>query len=380
MLKIAFVTPGTYPVPPQRGTSVEIAVHNLCNHLRKYHHITVYSKASGSLPLKQSSHNRKDIRIKITSVPQFLSSVVKHIRRDNPDWIQVENRPLYILRLKRMMPKRKMILSLHSVTFIDNLKKSVARNCLRQADVILVNSHFIKQQLQSRFPLVKTPIYVNYLGVESTAFISRYSSQGTNLQEEMRNKLGLQNKKVLLFVGRVIPLKGLHILLKNIPALIREVPNLHLLIVGQGYYRKLHTPYIQYLKKLIEPIKSHVTVLKYISPNKMPFIYHAADVVVTPSVRKEAFCLVNIEASASGIPIISTGIGGMKENVIDGYNGYIIPPSKWQSEFTNRAARLLTDPILNEEIGRNGEAFFNEKFNWSSAVHSFLITYDRIKR
>ncbi len=370
-----------YPVPPIRGTSVEIAVHQLCNHLSKYEKVVVFSGQSKSLLPKEITRNRKDIRIKYVSKNNYLSQVEKHLKREKPDWIQIENRPLYLLRLKRKWPKKRMILSLHSVTFIDSIKKSIAYHSLKNADIIFVNSNFIKQQLYLRFPHLKTPIFVNYLGVDEESFVSKYTEQGQQIREYMRNKLGLQEKKVLLFVGRIIPLKGLHLLLHGLPSLIEENPNLHLVIVGPGFYRdKPDSKYVKYLKQLIEPIKDSVTVLKYIPPSKIPHIYHIADIVVTPSVEKEAYCLVNVEASASGIPIITTEVGGIPEVVSHGFNGYVIHPKRWNSEFVEYASNLLNNEELNDQIGMNGVRLTQEKLRWSETVKKFHQSYMQIQK
>ncbi|MCF6093330.1 glycosyltransferase family 4 protein [Microaerobacter geothermalis] len=378
-MKIAIVTPGQFPVPPLKGTSVEISVHQLGNYLADHGQVTVFSRKVNGLPAIQRRGNRKDIRIPVRGSRQYLQQIERHLIKEPSTWIQIENRPMYLLWLKKRWPKAKMILSLHSLTFIENLNQEMALEALSNADVIFVNSFFIKEQLKYQFPEVKTPIYVNYFGIPHHQFVSRFSEEGKAWRNYWRDKLRLHGKHVMLFVGRLIPEKGLHLLLESLPFLITQYPDLHLVVVGSSYYGKqLETNYVNQLHKQTVPLKEHVTFLNYLPPNEVISVYPIADMVVTPSIGKEAYCLVNLEAAISGIPVISTMVGGIPEMVRHSFNGFLINPERWHEEFPQYAARLIEERDLNLRMGKNALTLVENLYEWSKAIHMFIQSYRRI--
>lgn len=378
-MSIAIITPGAFPVPPIKGGSVEIVVNGLGHELAKHIRTIIFSKKVNELPSFQQQGNRIDIRIPFHSKEQYLTEIENYIASEELNCLQIENRPLYIPFLKKKFPQLKMILSLHSLTFIKSISKEAAFKALSEADVIFVNSQFIKEEILRLFPQLETTIMVQYLGIDEHTFVDRFSIRGKSLRRKWRNKYHLHGKQVLLFVGRLIKEKGLHLLLKSLPALIKKHPNIHLLIVGSSHYgRQVNTPYIQKIKRLTRPIAKYVTFTNFIPPKIIPQIYHVADLVVTPSLGKEAFCLVNLEAALSGIPVISTNVGGIPEVVSHEISGYLISPSKWDRNFRQYATLLLQSKEMNENMGKSGQTLANQKFTWKKTIEHYISSYEQL--
>lgn len=378
-MSIAIITPGVFPVPPIYGGSVEIVVNGFGEELANHMQTIIFSKKVKGLPTLKKKDNRIDIRIPYYSAKHYLSEVEKYVRSTKPSCLQIENRPLYIPYLKEKWPHLKMILSLHSLTFVDKLSEQTANHSLSQADLILVNSKFIKRELSQRYPALRPKIQVSYLGIEDKSFADRFSAKGERLRMKWRSKFQLHGKQVMLFVGRLIPEKGLHMVLEAFPNLLNQHPNLHLLVVGSSHYgRQLNTEYVKKLKKLVSPIANHVTYANYLAPHVVPEIYQVADLVVTPSVGKEAFCLVNVEAAISGIPIITTDVGGIPEVVRHQHNGFLVSPSAWVQQFPDYVSELLIDKELNSLMGKNGQTHAQKRFTWKNNVHRYLKIYRKL--
>lgn len=375
-MKVMIITPGAFPVPPIKGGSVETAVNGLAKELGKVVKTYVISKKTVNLPAIEKNDQRFDIRIPVHSKKQYCKAVVKKIASIQPSIIQVENRPLDALYYRSRFRHIPIILTLHSVTFIESLPKFVAKKALDVVDLIFVNSHFLRNELLRQFPGYESKVKVLYLGIEDDVWIDRFSKKGMHIREQVRKQLHLEDKRVLLFVGRLIPQKGLHLVLQAMPKLIQKDPSVHLLIVGSSHYgRQLATSYIRYILPQIKALGSHVTYLNFLPLPQVAKMYVAADVVVTPSIGKEALCLVNIEANRSGLPVITTSVGGIPEVISHLDNGYVIDPDNWENSFAEAAISLLVNDSLNHTMGKRGQMIVKTKFDWRKNAQVYLQHY-----
>jgi D-inositol-3-phosphate glycosyltransferase len=142
-----------------------------------------------------------------------------------------------------------------------------------------------------------------------------------------RQKLGLTDEKVILYVGRIDPLKGIDRLLKSIPLLDNRDRTRLIIIGGDGNSREE----VARLKALSDSlnINGQVTFQGLIKQEKLPDYYSAADVCVTPSYY-ESFGLVPLESLACGTPVVATDVGDLKNIIRQGDTGYIVPDNSPQ--------------------------------------------------
>ncbi len=136
-----------------------------------------------------------------------------------------------------------------------------------------------------------------------------------------RQKLGFTDEKVLLFVGRIDPLKGVDQLLKAVPYL-DNFKSLRLVIIGGDEYSRSE---IDRLLKLAAELKirDRVTFQGMVKQEHLPDFYSAADVCVVPSYY-ESFGLVSLESLACGTPVVATDVGDLRNIIRQGETGYII--------------------------------------------------------
>lgn len=174
-------------------------------------------------------------------------------------------------------------------------------------------------------------------------------------REAAKEALGLAGKKVLLFVGRLQPLKAADVAISALGHLVRwgrvNADEAKLLIVG-GSSGPSGAGEAQRLAGLAAELglAGAVRFVPAQPHQRLPEFYRAADVCLVPSYT-ESFGLVALEAQASGIPVVGSAVGGLRSIVRHGQTGYLVAPGASES-FAERAWMVLSDPRLAESMGR----------------------------
>jgi len=182
-------------------------------------------------------------------------------------------------------------------------------------------------------------------------------------------KYGLEGKKVVLFVGRLVAYKGLDYLIDAFGSLSKDF-DAALIIVGDG-------PLEAELKDKVRKLGlSNVFLSGVVSENVLPQYYAACDVFVLPSVtRAEAFGLVLVEALSCGKPVVSTNFSGMPYVVGDA--GILVPPRD-VSALRNAIGRILSDGKLASELGAKGRKRVAELFSRDVVCRRILDVYKQV--
>ncbi|MEE8194341.1 MAG: glycosyltransferase [Dehalococcoidales bacterium] len=140
-------------------------------------------------------------------------------------------------------------------------------------------------------------------------------------KEAARRVLGMNGDKVILFVGRIEPLKGIDRLLMAM-SYLKKWPRLRLVIIGGDGSSRLE---LAKLKALVQElnIESSVSFLGSVPQERLPLFYSAADACVIPS-HYESFCLVILESLACGTPVVATSVGAASSLIRRGESGYLV--------------------------------------------------------
>lgn len=250
---------------------------------------------------------------------------------------------------------------------------------LASVDAIIVNSDWLAARVRRICPRVACRLRRVHLGVNSARFRPVEAAEIAPLRAEMRARLGLPgDAKVVLFVGRLIAQKGAHCLLRALPAVRRAAGDVRLLIVGGarcgGFAR---TAYVRRLLRAVRAARGAAAMVGYVPHRQLPAYYAAADVVATPSLGPEALCLVNLEAMACGLPVVSTRNGGIPEVVADGQTGILVTPRRIGVELAPAIVEALSRAA---ELGQNGRQRVTRLFTWARTAAAYEAIYERLLR
>lgn len=181
---------------------------------------------------------------------------------------------------------------------------------------------------------------------------------------ELRRELGLTNKKVIVSVGRLVHRKGQDVLIEAMPAIIKEVPEAHLLMIGEGPYRG----YLENRVKVLG-IQERVTFIGRIQYAELPRYICLGDIFVMPSrsrlagLEVEGLGIVYLEASACGLPVIAGNSGGAPDAVLEGKTGLVVEGTN-KSDVASAAIELLLDADRSKAMGVAGRQWIIQEWRW----------------
>ncbi|MBI3040935.1 MAG: glycosyltransferase [Chloroflexi bacterium] len=164
-------------------------------------------------------------------------------------------------------------------------------------------------------------------------------------KEMARRQLGFTDAKIILFVGRIEPLKGIAQLLQAIPYLPNR-KGLKLVIIGGDENSQPEMGRLRRLSRNLQ-IEDSVTFLGVIKHEKIPYFYSAADVSVIPSYY-ESFGLVALESLACATPVVATDVGDFKSIIRQGETGYVVTDNS-PRQLADKIALLLSGPSPDRE-------------------------------
>ena len=236
---------------------------------------------------------------------------------------------------------------------IDMVQQNLIRRYLQYIDVILANSACTERFMQaSGIPVAKVQSYFLSTEHQSLPFPS--------------------TAPTVCFVGRLVPEKGVAVLLHAMRHVANELPEARLLIVGDGKEKQR----LQLLSKQLN-LDNVVEFLGYIPPERLDEVWLRSHVQVVPSVWAEPFGLVAVEAMAVGRPVVATRGGGLEEIVVDGESGFLVSAGN-VTELFSKLLTLLQDSELAQCMGKRGSEVIKQRMNNQEILIQVLEVYDSL--
>ncbi len=185
---------------------------------------------------------------------------------------------------------------------------------------------------------------------------------------DLRTRLGLDGKRVLVFTGRLVSHKGVDVILHA----LRELPaDVVLVVIGSG-------PRLRDLAALARRIGvlPRVRFCPGVSDADLPRYLALAQVFVFPSQnRLEGFGLAVAEAMASGLPVVVADVPGVREVIEDGKEGLLAEPLL-ASDIAHKATRLLDDPALARTMGAAARRRAEQRYGLATVAHDLIRLYE----
>lgn len=224
-------------------------------------------------------------------------------------------------------------------------------------------SNLLKSNGVAPEKIVKLP-WANAIGIDLDEFTPKLD--GTE------PSFGTSN--VIVFIGNLIPIKGIKYLLEAFALIRKSVPDAKLVIVGKG---PLEVQIREFAS--MAGFADGLVLLGQVLNRRIPSILRAARVSVLPSIElkrsAEQIGMVNIQSLACGTPVVTTDCGAIPEFVVHGENAFVVPQRDSQS-LAEAIIRLLEDSDLREKMATNGRCYCQSRFDVKAnvkKVESFLV-------
>jgi glycosyltransferase involved in cell wall biosynthesis len=247
----------------------------------------------------------------------------------------------------------------------NRMLRSFEKGLMERARILIAVSQYTKKELLDFYNIPEEKIQVIYNGVD----IQKFKPPSDKV--EIRRKLGLKEEShIILCVGRLYHRKGLSTLLRSVPSVVSTFDDVKFIFAGKGLggEEKELSQLAASLK-----IKEFVTFTGYFPDETLPDLYAASDIFVLPALY-ENFPFAILEAQASGLPVISTRVGGIPEYVIEGQNGLLTDPGD-HDQLTSAIIALLRDTDSATKLGEAGRKQVEEKFSWPLITDQVIKTY-----
>jgi glycosyltransferase involved in cell wall biosynthesis len=265
---------------------------------------------------------------------------------------------------------RPVVVSVHS---LKPRASRLQRHTLRRVDCALFNSHYTIEQAKAKgyFPC---PGQVMYQGYDDQLFGLLPRGNGA------RQRLGIPESGTLIMaLGRLIEMKGIHVLARAADRILVNRPDAHLVIAGDG-------PLRGEIRAVVASSASRgrIHLTGALPRHEVARLLADADIYVNSGVidavgRAEALGITTLEAMASGLACVGSRVGGIAETIVDQVTGLLVPPGD-EAALAEGVGRLADDARLRAEMGEAGRRRAKDHFTWTVLAGEVAKVYERLEQ
>lgn len=191
---------------------------------------------------------------------------------------------------------------------------------------------------------------------------------GSDQRNEIRRRLGITATSVVIgAVGSLVPRKNFALLIDAIASLSKEFPDIMFVLVGQGLLRQ----------DLEQRARASLPRDGFLFTGAIPNaseLYPAFDLLCSPSLNQEGMPNVLMEASAAGLPVVATNVGGVSQIVEDGKTGFLVQPGD-MAAMRDRIRQLVVDAELRHQLGNAGREKMQREYGVERMVTRMMAVY-----
>lgn len=312
----------------------------------------------------------------------YALKVANDLRVEQCDIVHIHQFSQFIPIIRALNPKIKIVLHMHG-EWLTQLDHKMIEKRLCKANLVLGCSEYITEVIRRTFPERAKSCKTIFNGADVHHFVS------SNDREPK-----IKKTKNLLFVGRVSPEKGVHVLLDAFKNVLGHHPDAHLKIVGpqvsaplefilpfnkDSKFKDLASLYSgSYRSRLRDQLPSNlasqVSFIGNVPHSQLINYCQDADVFIFPLVWDEPFGIPIVEAMATGVPVIATRVGGITEIVEEGKTGLLVERGE-VTALADAILSLLSDKAGRKSMGKAGRQRAIELFSWERIVENLLSQY-----
>lgn len=408
-MRIVQVSVGSVRMPPKEGSAPLQVIFNTSKHLARMGHEVVildrkYSKDDSDVdhvegvgiarltamqvPLFKAPAFIRFVLAELNAI-LFALSVSSYLRKNraNIDVIHFHLTSIgLIVSLLNRSLREKMFYTCHlsqwalvatgvKITerihlFLDSLAMKRVRNVIALNDAA-------KQSFVSKGKVKAENIDVVPNGVDTEFFNPSIEGVGAT-----KKKFGLEGKLTVLFVGRLAKIKGVEHLLRAADVIVNYFGHKDtlFLFVGSNVFAGVDVSVdmdeiCSYLERC--QLDNNVLFTGSLGLDDIRSLYATADIFVLPSLA-EGDPLVTLEAMASGLPVIATKVGGIPNQIRDGWNGFLVDPGN-EHQLSEKIKYLIDKPQEREFMGVNSRIYAEEEFDWGMIAKKILAVYQKVQ-
>lgn len=398
--EIGIITSGFLPVPATKGGAVENLIVNIIkeNEKENKEKITIFSiydkKAVEESKRYQNTRFvffRMNFFVKILDKIIFLLAKNVFRKKNSHSYRYIIQRLIYLNKVSKEISKntyKKILLENHPTQFMalkwrKNYKKYENKyyyhchnelngtyGCLdiiRKTEKIICVSEYIKNVVSNYLNMEKSKFFVLRNGIDDSKFNNVDKQESLELRKKYNIK---KDEKVILYIGRIVPEKGILELIKAVNKISAD--NFKLLIVGAALNAlKNKTKYEQLIENETKKISNKVIFTGFVNYDEIPKYYNISDIAVVPSIWNDPAPLTIIEALVSGIPIITTNSGGIPEYVNNKCAIILEKDNNLSEEINKNLAKLLNDNVILKDMEKECK-LISEGLNAHNYYENFI--------
>lgn len=397
---------------PQRGSIASITW-ELASRLAQRHRVTVYAPLMPGQPPEESGlngvlvrrvphvrralHKAIDVATSLVGAhpPYFASSaffrgyaaaVARQLAKDPPDVVHIQVNSQFIPVVRRAVPRARIVFHTHD-EFLTRLDPELISRRMAMTDAVVTCSDYITHRWREKFSRRAARVHTLWNGVD----LERFRPPETD-------GAGTAANKQILYVGRLSPEKGVHVLAQAFDRVLDEIPDARLAVMssagllpsnqfelldddpyiaelgryyGRGMFGRVRKQLLSARRGYIDTIWSGLRpqARERISFNDsfgsvdLPQIYRRASLLAAPALCAEPFGLPLAEAMASGLPVVASRSGGMPSIVEHGRTGFLVERGDVAS-LTRVMVSLLKDPGQLAAMSRASRSSAESRFGW----------------
>jgi glycosyltransferase involved in cell wall biosynthesis len=201
--------------------------------------------------------------------------------------------------------------------------------------------------------------------------LNRFVMANEQMRREARQRTGMGDGPLIGLIARLSDVKGIDILIKAMPLILKEIPSANLLVAGQG-------PQEVILKKLTQDLGLSARVHFKNTINQTQDLLYAFDVFVMPSLM-EGLGLCVMEAQACGIPVVASRVGGLVDLIEDAKSGYLVTVND-PTALANRIIEVLKNPHSSKVMAQQARLNIEQHFSAEMMLKQTLNVYEQYSR